>query len=91
MYHDCRPNTPIFQVKDKKEGRAPSVQPMFLLVNPPEQPIDAPQTNAPAPMRISISKPNPLPRMSVPNKPACRASAMAAPTRSTANGYSART
>ena len=53
--------------------------------------VSSPQTKAPAPMRISRSKLTPEPRISLPSRPAARAWSMAAPSRSTARGYSART
>ncbi len=53
--------------------------------------VSSPQTKAPAPMRISRSKSKPEPRMSLPSSPYSRACSMAALSRSTAMGYSART
>jgi len=53
--------------------------------------VSSPQTKAPAPIRISKSKENPLPMISRPSIPAFLAWSMALPRRSTAIGYSART
>ena len=53
--------------------------------------VSSPQTNAPAPRRISISKSNPLPRIFLPRSPYSRACFMAISSLSTAMGYSART
>ncbi len=52
--------------------------------------VSSPQTNAPAPRRISRSKSKPEPKMSLPRKPSSSASAMAMRSLDTAMGYSAR-
>ena len=52
--------------------------------------VSSPQTKAPAPMRISMSKSKPEPKMSFPRTPSSRAISRAACRRSTAMGYSAR-
>jgi len=52
--------------------------------------VSSPQTKAPAPRRISMSKSNPEPRMFLPRSPYSRAWFMAILRRSTASGYSAR-
>ena len=52
---------------------------------------DSPQTKAPPPRLISMSKEKPLPRMLSPSSPRARASAMARCRCSTARGYSWRT
>ncbi|KIR01157.1 hypothetical protein P261_02890 [Lachnospiraceae bacterium TWA4] len=53
--------------------------------------VSSPHTNAPAPKRKSISKSNPVPKMSFPKKPISLACFNAIFKRSTAIGYSART
>ena len=53
--------------------------------------VSSPQTNAPAPILISMSKSKPDRSMSRPSRPACLASRMALSSRSTASGYSALT
>ena len=52
--------------------------------------VSSPQTKAPAPRRISMSKLKPLPRMFSPIRPYSRAAAIAVSRRWTARGYSAR-
>ena len=52
--------------------------------------VSSPQTKAPAPRRISMSKEKPLPRMSSPSRPYSRACAIAVSRRWIASGYSAR-
>ncbi|MBT9165978.1 MAG: hypothetical protein DDT25_00642 [Chloroflexi bacterium] len=52
--------------------------------------VSSPQTKAPAPSLISISKSNPEPSMFFPRKPLFRLCARAIRTRLTARGYSAR-
>ena len=52
--------------------------------------VSSPQTKAPAPRRISMSKSKPEPRMSLPKSPSSWACFMAIWRRSMASGYSAR-
>ena len=53
--------------------------------------VSSPQTNAPAPIRISMSNENGVPMTRSPRSPDSRACRSAAASRSTASGYSART
>ena len=53
--------------------------------------VSSPHTNAPAPRTRSTSKENPLPRMSVPSRPSCRAWRSAIVRCLIASGYSVRT
>ena len=53
--------------------------------------VDSPQTNAPPPRLMRMSKENPEPRMSSPSSPYRRASSIAWRSRTTASGYSLRT
>ena len=52
--------------------------------------VSSPQTNAPAPRRISISKLKPVPKMLSPSRPSSLASRIAMRSLLTAIGYSAR-
>ena len=52
--------------------------------------VSSPQTNAPAPRRISMSKSKPVPRMFFPSSPIFVDCAIATSRRCTASGYSAR-
>ena len=53
--------------------------------------VSSPQTNAPAPRRMKISKSKPEPKMFFPSRPYSRAWFIAISKRFTAMGYSART
>ena len=52
--------------------------------------VSSPQTNAPAPSLISMSKQKSVPRMFFPSSPHARAWSIAIWRRETASGYSAR-
>ena len=62
-----------------------STNPCIELINA----VSSLQTNAPAPRRSSMSKSNPLPRISLPRRPYSRACLMAISRRRIARGYSA--
>ena len=79
------PNRPALAGKGGRDRGMPRL-PSILCMSE----VSSPQTKAPAPFLILISKLKPEPRMFSPTKPSSRIWAMAACSRSMASGYSAR-
>ena len=81
-----RPNRPFLAGKGGR-GRGSPRMPSMLVIRA----VSSPQTKAPAPSLMSMSKEKSVPKMFLPNRPYSRACRMAVDRRFTAMGYSART
>ncbi len=86
LMFDGWPKRP-FTAGNGGRGRGMPRRPSMLAIRA----VSSPQTKAPAPCLISMSKENPLPRMSGPSSPSSRIWSSATSRLETASGYSART